>query len=282
MKNKLILLLVTTCFSFGFCQTKSPKLIVRGDDMGYSHSGNLALIQSYKEGIETSIEVIVPAPWFPEAIKMLKENPNIDVGIHLAITSEWDNVKWRPISDCPSLKNEDGYFHPMVFTNPNYPKESISENEWKIEDVEKEFRAQIELGLKHIPQVSHISGHMGCSNLSEAVHDMTKKLAKEYGLLYDLSKFNVERPKYDATPKTYEGRLKSFLDMLDTLQPNKTYIYVEHPGIDNQELQAISHIGYEDVAKHRQDVTSIFTSKIVKDKILEKGIKLISYKDIIK
>lgn len=81
---------------------QAPRLIVRGDDMGFSHSGNEALIKTYKEGIERSIEVIVPSPWFPEAVKMLAENPTVDVGIHLAITSEWDNVKWRPVSHSPS------------------------------------------------------------------------------------------------------------------------------------------------------------------------------------
>src|SRR5688572_29940141 len=81
-------------------QQKTIRLIVRGDDMGYTHSGNEAIIKSYKEGIETSIEVIVPSPWFPEAVKLLQQNPGVDVGIHLAITSEWDNIKWRPLSDC--------------------------------------------------------------------------------------------------------------------------------------------------------------------------------------
>ncbi|MDB5013146.1 MAG: YdjC family protein, partial [Daejeonella sp.] len=75
-----------------FSQQKPIRLIVRGDDMGYSHSGNEALIKSYKEGIETSIEILVPSPWFPEAVKMLNENPGVDVGIHLALTSEWDKM----------------------------------------------------------------------------------------------------------------------------------------------------------------------------------------------
>src|SRR5688572_9183506 len=102
-------------------QDKSIRLIVRGDDMGYSHAGNEALIKAHKEGIQTSIEVIVPSPWFPEAVKMLAENPTADVGIHLAITSEWDNVKWRPISDCTSIRDGDGYFYPMIWPNKNYP-----------------------------------------------------------------------------------------------------------------------------------------------------------------
>jgi YdjC-like protein len=149
--------------------TNAPRLIVRGDDMGFSHSGNVALTKAYKEGIETSIEIIVPSPWFPEAVRMLRENPGIDVGVHLTLTSEWDNIKWRPVSDCPSITDEDGYFFPFIWPNKNYPGRALSENNWKIGDIEKEFRAQIELAMKRIPRISHISAHMGCSAISDEV-----------------------------------------------------------------------------------------------------------------
>src|SRR5262245_47870094 len=104
-------------------KSAAPRLIVRGDDMGFSHSGNQALIKCYREGIETSIEVIAPSPWFPEAARMLmeKENLGVDVGVHLALTAEWDNVKWRPLTHCPSLADADGFFYPMVRPNKNYP-----------------------------------------------------------------------------------------------------------------------------------------------------------------
>ena len=82
--------------AFASCHAEPPRLIVRGDDMGFSHAGNEALIRCFTHGIETSIEVIVPSPWFPEAINMLAEHPGVDVGVHLALTSEWDNIKWRP------------------------------------------------------------------------------------------------------------------------------------------------------------------------------------------
>ena len=61
-------------------QRNPTRLIVRGDDMGFSHSGNEALIKAYKEGIETSIEVIAALPSFAEAVRMLQENPKVDVG----------------------------------------------------------------------------------------------------------------------------------------------------------------------------------------------------------
>src|SRR3954471_5905428 len=118
-------------FASSFSQNKPPRLIVRGDDMGYSHSGNLALIKCYNEGIERSIEVIVPSPWFPEAVKLLEKNSGVDVGVHLALTSEWENVKWRPMTHCPSLTDSSGYFFPMIWPNKNYPDKALKQQNWK-------------------------------------------------------------------------------------------------------------------------------------------------------
>ena len=261
---------------------QAPRLIVRGDDMGYSHSGNLALLKCFKEGFQTSIEVIVPSPWFPEAVQMLKDSPGADIGIHLALTSEWDNVKWRPVSDCPSLCDEDGYFYPMVTPNKNYPKRAIMENAWKIEDVEKEFRAQIELALKKLPTISHFSSHMGCTGISEAVRALTKKLSREYKIPIDPEPANVSYIGYDGPHKTLEEKTASFIKMLDKLEAGKTYMFVDHPGLNDAELQAIHHIGYEDVAADRQGVTDLFTSAKVKAAIKDKKIVLIGYKDLAK
>jgi chitin disaccharide deacetylase len=279
--KKFILLLaaVMGCVQM---EAQPPRLIIRGDDMGYSHSGNAALIRCSLEGIQTSIEVIVPSPWFPEAVKLLKENPGIDVGVHLAITSEWDNVKWRPVSDCASLRDEDGYFFPMTWPNKNYPGRSLKENGFSLADVEKEFRAQIELALKHIPRVSHISGHMGCTDLSDSVRMMTKRLAKEYNIDVDLTAYNVRGVGYDGPHRTFEEKKASFISMLRKLQKGGTYLFVDHPGFDDAELRAISHIGYENVAEDRQGVTSLWTDRDVKALIKSLGIQLISYRDLTK
>ena len=261
----------------------APRLIIRGDDMGYSHSGNEALIKSYNDGIETSIEVIVPSPWFPEAVKLLNQNPKIDVGLHFAITSEWDNVKWRPLTECKSLRDSDGYFYPMLFHNNNYPKQAIIDNDWKMDDYEKELRAQIGMALKYIPRLSHISGHMGSTGFTPEIKELCKRVAKEYDLKMvdaDSQKDNnIAYTGFEFKDKTTEERIEGFISMLDKLENGKTYVFVEHPGLDNDELKAISHIGYEDVAKGRQDVTTIFTSEKVKEAILKKGIKLVSYKE---
>src|SRR5687767_4087761 len=112
----------------------APRLIVRGDDMGYSHSGNEAIMASSVRGVQSSIEIIAPSPWFPEAARMLATHPTVDVGVHLALTSEWDNVKWRPLTSAPSLRDADGYFFPMIFPNASYRGRALRENPWTLDD----------------------------------------------------------------------------------------------------------------------------------------------------
>jgi predicted glycoside hydrolase/deacetylase ChbG (UPF0249 family) len=279
IKGILLTVLLLTGFS-GWAQQKSSRLIVRGDDMGFSHSGNEALIKAFKSGIETSIEIIVPSPWFPEAVKLLQENPTVDVGIHIALTSEWDNVKYRPMSDCPSLRDKDGYFYPFIHRNKNYPGQALMENNPTTGDIEKEMRAQIELALKKIPRVSHISSHMGCYNMNAEVKAIAKKLAQEYKIDIDPSEFGVKYVSYSGPKETSEQKVQSFIKMLDDLKAGETYLFVDHPGIDTPELRAIHHIGYENVAIDRQGVTDAWTDERVKDAIKKKGIQLISYADL--
>lgn len=280
-KSMFFLLSVLLCTAT-VCAQQPPRLIVRGDDMGFSHSGNEALIKCFKDGIETSIEVIVPAPWFPEAVKLLKENPSVDVGIHIALTSEWDNIKYRPVSHCPSLINADGYFFPFIWPNKNYPGQSLLEAKWSIDDIELEMRTQIELALKHIPRVSHITAHMGCYYMTPEVKALADKLAKEYNIDIDPEALGVENIGYGGNHGTAAEKIKSFMAMLENLQPGKTYLFVDHPGLNTPELQAIHHIGYENVALDRQGVTEVWTDARVKAAVKKLGVKLISYTDLLR
>lgn len=277
-KYFLVCVLAATTLSSCAQSVKGPRLIVRGDDMGFSHSGNEALMKCYREGIQTSIEVLVPSPWFPEAVRLLEENPDIDVGIHLTLTSEWDNVKWRPVSHCPSLTDGDGYLYPFIWPNKNYPGRALLDNQWKIEDIEKEFRAQIELAIKKIPRITHVSGHMGCTGVNDEVRALVNKLTQEYNIHVDMT--GVEGVRYEGPHETSAEKKVAFMKMLRKLEGGKTYMFVEHPGLDTPELRAISHIGYEAVAVDRQGVTDMWTDPEVKALVRELGIELISYGDL--
>lgn len=268
-------------------QHTNPRLIIRSDDMGAFHAVNEACVKAFQEGVQTCVEVMVVTPWFPEAVKMLKDNPGLDVGLHLTITSEWENVKWRPLTSCPSLTDENGYFYPMMSANPAYPGQSVLENKWRPGEIEQEFRAQIELALKNLPQISHISGHMGATGFDPKVVEIIKQLAAEYDLPSmdrrdAMTEYEFAYVSYDGSKKTSAEKETSFIRMLDKLEAGKNYIFLDHPAYNNDEMQTVGHIGYEDVAVDRQGVTDLLTSPRVKKAIKDKGIELITYNDLTK
>lgn len=281
MKKSLLVMLMTLLTSTLFPQEdKSISLLIRADDIGSFHAANVACIESYQNGIARSVELMAPCSWFPEAVKMLAENPGYDVGIHLTLTSEWSSVKWRPLTHCTSLVDKDGYFFPMVWKNDNFPpNSSISEANWKIEEVEQELRAQIEVSMKYVPQISHLSNHMGFTSLDPKLKEIVEKLAKEYKLDTEIN--NLQRfPGWgrDAKP---EERIDKFCENLEKLTPGE-YLFVEHPAKDTEEMKTVGHKGYENLGLDREWVTRVFTSEKVKQTIQKKGIKLISYADLIK
>ena len=259
---------------------KAVRLIVRGDDIASSHAANLACIQSYRQGIMRTVELMVPCSWFPEAVKMLNENPGLDVGIHVTLTSEWENYKWRPLTSAPSLTDADGFFYPMIWQRKDMPAgTALRDADWKIEEIENEVRAQIELGVRKVPHVSHLSFHMGCSSWDPKVRELCTKLAEEYKLDISPSEYGVRGVRGFGDAKTTQERTERFIEMLEGLKPG-TYLFVEHPALDTPEMRAIGHKGYEDVAEDRLAVTEVFTSRQVKEAIERLGIQLISYADL--
>ena len=260
------------------------RLIVRGDDIGSCHTANIACIQCYREGIMRTVEVMVPCPWFEEAVKMLNENPGLDVGIHLTLTSEWDNFKWRPLTDAPSLVNEDCYFYPQTREWNRWPSGTgFYDANPKLEEVEKELRAQIELAMKKIKNVTHLSAHMGTATCRPDLKKLVQQLAKEYGLNSGWERLRGQGVKsvgnWGSSEDTLKRREAALIKALEKLTPG-TWILVEHPGLDTPEMRAIGHRGYEKVAYDRDTITKVFTSPKVKEAINKNDIKLISYADL--
>ena len=263
-----------------WAQDKGVRLIVRGDDIGSCHAANVACIRAYKEGIMKSVELMVPCAWFPEAVNVLNENPGPDVGVHVTLTSEWDNIKWRPLTAVPSLTDADGYFYPTIWPRKGAPAgTALRDAAWKIEEIEKEIRAQIELAKRKVPRISHLSFHMGCSDWDPKVKEVCAKLAKEYDLYIPPSAGALRGVGGFGEAKTVVARTEKFIGMLEGLKPG-TYLFVDHPGLDMPEMQAIGHPGYEDVAQDRQAVTEVFTSDQVKKAVKKLRIELISYADL--
>ena len=287
MNSRTILLfslsLLVVCAGIVDCsgaQDKGVRLLVRGDDIGSCHAANVACIRAYKEGIVKSVELMVPCAWLPEAVKMLNENPGLDVGVHVTLTSEWDSVKWRPLTSAPSLTDADGCFYPTIWPRKGAPAgTALRDAGWKLDEIEKEIRAQIEMAKRKVPRISHLSFHMGCSDWDPKVKEVCAKLAREYNLDIPPSAGALRGAGGFGDAKTASARVERFIGMLGGLKPG-TYLFVEHPGLDTPEMQAIGHPGYENVAQDRQAVTEVFTSDLVKKAIKDLRIELISYADL--
>jgi predicted glycoside hydrolase/deacetylase ChbG (UPF0249 family) len=256
------------------------RLVVRGDDMGSSQASNEAVVRCFEDGVMRDVEVMAVGPWFPQAARLLREHPGLDVGLHLALTSEWDNVKWRPLTAAPSLVEPDGSFHPMIWPGPHYGKErALKEQPWKLDEIERELRAQIELTRREIPQLSHLSDHMGFQVLGPEVAALVKRLAAEYRIDIDPEALGVKWVGWDGKPVTSAEKVASFARALEALSPG-SWLFVDHPALDTPEMRATGHVGYETVAVDRQGVTDAWTSPAVGEIVKRRGIELIGYKDL--
>jgi len=288
-KLLLCIFLSVAAYATLWGQEKGANLIVRLDDMGSLHSTNHAISSvSGSMGLGTSVEIMAVGPWFPEAVRSLARSyPPVDVGVHLTITSEWDDIKWRPLTLCPSLTDKNGYFFPSIHPNPAYEGQSLKENQWSIAEIEKEFRAQIELVLRNFPNASHITGHMGADSFDSQVLLMVKKLADEYGLIYiddkeSLTKYNLELVSYDGPSNNSVEKKESFIKMLNKLEAGKNYMFIAHPSLYNFETSTVKHAGYEWMAEDRQGETNMLEDYSMREVLREKNIQLSSYSTLVK
>ncbi len=256
------------------------RLIVRGDDMGFSHYANLGCIKAYQEGILTAVEVMAPCDYFLEAVGLLKMNPGLDVGIHLTLTSEWENYKWGPVSNVTSLVDENGYFFPMIWPDAAYPaNKALGTSNWELAEIERELRAQIELVLLHLPYCSHATAHMGFYSLSPQVYRLTANLAKEFDIDDNLRYLPLRQISLFEDAGTLEEMISAAVRVLNNLSPG-TYEIYEHPGMILEGEELAWHYGAEDDGIYRDMVTKSLISKQLREVIQQRYIKLIGYKDL--
>jgi predicted glycoside hydrolase/deacetylase ChbG (UPF0249 family) len=150
----------------------TPVLITHIDDVACSHSANVAMTELSAAGAVSSGSVMVPPSWFPE-IAGHSRLQDLDLGIHLTLTSESAAFRWRPISTisrASGLFDDDGYMWARV---PQLRRAAVPEA------VEGELRAQVERALRAGIDVTHLDHHMGAALAPEFV-EATVRVASEY------------------------------------------------------------------------------------------------------
>ncbi|MGE8131181.1 ChbG/HpnK family deacetylase [Methylobacterium sp. NPDC080182] len=145
-------------------------LIVNCDDVGSSHSANVAALRAMTYGVATSASVMVPCPWAAEAAYMFEGLP---VGVHLTLTSEHTGYRWRSLTGAASLHEASGF---LPFTT------ALAVSQQDADDVRAECLAQIETALAWGIDVTHIDTHMDVLHASESLFTIYLDLAQYFRL----------------------------------------------------------------------------------------------------
>jgi len=252
------------------------RLLVRADDLGMSHSTNRAVLDVLDRGIAQSVEVMAPTGWLPEGLRELARRPGADVGVHLTITSEWQDLRWRPLTHAPSLCDSAGYFYPTIWKgSPANP--SLMDHQPDFAEAERELRAQVERIRAVLPrQLTHLSTHMGFDGAHPALRAIVEKLAAEYGLTLAAPSLADSFPRYPGqnSPNKAE-RERPFAQALESLQPG-TYLLITHPAYDTDEMRPLG--GDETVARSRDADAAMLLSPAIREVIRKRGIQLINYR----
>ncbi|TMH69087.1 MAG: ChbG/HpnK family deacetylase [Betaproteobacteria bacterium] len=150
-------------------------LVLHIDDVGMCHGANVAFLELARSGGVTCGSIMVPCPWFREIASAAAQDPALDLGVHLTLTSEWPQYRWGPLSTCSrasGLIDAQGYF----------PRNCLDlRARLNVEASEIEFRAQIDRALEAGIDVTHLDTHMGAALVPELV-DSYVRLGLEYRL----------------------------------------------------------------------------------------------------
>jgi chitin disaccharide deacetylase len=130
-------------------------LILHVDDVGMSWDSNEGAVNAIDKGVATSLSVMMPCSWVPGFIHYLKDHPKVDAGLHLTLTSEWNDYRWGPLSGKPSVPGlvdqEGAMWHSVADVVKNATADEVNQ----------EIKAQLERARSAGFEPTHIDSHMG-------------------------------------------------------------------------------------------------------------------------
>jgi len=264
---------------------ESKSLIIHADDFGMCHSVNMAIIQALECGALTSASAMVPCAWFAEAAAYASAHPDLDIGVHLTLTSEWPNYRWRPVSGPRiGLIEKDGCFraHPAHL-------EAISC------EVEIELDAQIQIARSAGLYPTHLDSHGYTLFAKRELFEPYVQVAHTNAVPYFMHPTVVD-PAWIGQPSDHlrvdfksvyhigrrmppEAWLDYYVGVVRSLKPGLNQLIV-HPGYDDAELRAITE-GYErwGAAWRQRDLDAI-TSPEFRSTLEECNVQLVNWKSV--
>jgi len=255
----------------------TPQLAIRADDVGMSHTVNSAIEKLLATGVPFSASVMVACPWYLEALEMLRDQPQVSVGIHLVLNSEWEHYKWSPVlggSAVPTLVDENGHFYAT--------EAAFAAADVDLDEVRRELRAQIERARRTGVRIDYLDYHMLTAVSTPELRAIVEDLARENG--FGLSRYFGERSAslWDVAP---EKKLSTLQAILGEVRPDRPNLLVLHLGLETPEMTALVDLNNSAdpfrVAKHRQAELDAITSPAFRRAIGIHGIALVTYRDLI-
>jgi predicted glycoside hydrolase/deacetylase ChbG (UPF0249 family) len=263
-------------------------LILHADDLGFSHSANAASFDALDKGLISSASIMVPTPWITEVAAYARAHPEADLGLHLTLTAEWQTYRWGSVASSdkvPSLLDPDGTF-------PN--NDSTVAVRAKIEEVERELRAQVQRAMALGIRPTHLDSHMGSLFTTPALLAAYVKIAHEYRLPFLALRNNpfgeAQMPLgpndipldalIQAFPSVTPDKWKQFyLDAIANLKPGLTEIIL-HLGYDDAELRAVT-VNYDGWGSAwRQRDYDVVSSPEFKKALQDNKVILIKWRDL--
>jgi len=255
-------------------QTEKIPLLFRLDDIGMCHSVNMAAKEVLETRMPVSMSVMVPCPWFTEAVEILKQYPHVSVGIHLTLNSEWKNYRWGPVAGVtmvPSLVDSLGHFFPS--------RSQLFANNPRLDEIETELRAQIEKALKAGLKLDYLDYHMGAAMQTLETRAIVEKLAAEYNLA--ISRYYDEVNVEGGYAAPVANKLDTLLKKVTNLQPGGTKLFVVHIGLDEPEMSAMEDLnpsGPKDMSRHRQAELRALLAPSFQQMINSERFRIVNYR----
>lgn len=276
----IIVILSPCSFSAGISTPDSaaPVVLIRCDDLGMCHTVNMAARQVLDAGLPVSFSVMFACPWYQEAVELLKQFPNTSVGIHLTLNAEWKRYRWGPVSGrsaVPSLVDSVGYFFPS--------RASFFANRPKLDEIERELRAQIDRAMQSGVRIDYMDYHMGTAVDRPELRALVESLGKEYGL--GISRYFGELDVEGVYSAPVANKIDTLLNRAQSLPNAGINLMVFHIGLQSPEMDALEDMnsfGLREMSKHRESELKSLTSTRFRELIRTKHIRLTSYREIIK
>ena len=149
------------------------KKIFNADDFGISKGVNAAIVKAHREGILNSASLMINQKYAADAVKLAKEMPELEIGLHVNLTNEYPAAPSRQIpllvDGQGKLKNGFVNLFLLSFLKPRQLQQKA----------ETEMRAQIAKYLATGLPLQHLDSHRHI-HLIPPIFKAMRKLQKEF------------------------------------------------------------------------------------------------------